>query len=444
MRPIFGATAALAAVLLTSGSARGALCGDTTGDGFFVTSDALATLRLAVAGGYDRRGDVAPAGGNQKITAADALETLRAAVESRIPHCSGPPQLRVAVTTAPYDFFGIGGFAVVGVESRTFDFRGAAVSSDAVIRVPDGIPIVVNRKNYNSLELLDADDEDLAYVNECSVADGFDSNPQDVLLVSDDKGYVTAYGGGSLFVIDPALLFDPQIDPTCSGIISDRIDLSGFDPDGVPQMDQMVMVGEDLFVAMQLLDDDAGLQPKGPGAIAVIDTTTDTVKGTIPLSFANPFAQTKGLVWDEFQRLIFTGGPGKTGDTLGDGGIEAIDPAAMTSAGLLISGADIGANIYDFIVVGTRRAFAVIADETSNSVVDIDLADRSVRKLLLSSTALITDIEMTELGELWVAYRGETRDDPPGLRIFDAMGGSERTTTPIPLPQAPFTLAFFE
>jgi hypothetical protein len=444
MRRLPLACAATCALMLYAADANAALCGDTSGNGFLAASDARATLRLAVTSGYDRRGDVVPAGGNDRITAVDALESLKAAVEGRIPHCSGPAISRVAVTTAPYDFSGIGGFAVVDIETRAFHYRSAAVSSDAVIRVPRGMPVVVNRKNYNTLELLDTEESGLDYVSECSVADGFDSNPQDVLLLSDEKGYVTAYAGGNLLVIDPRVLFEPGLDPSCGGIITGRIDLSAYDGDGIPQMDQMVTVGSNLFVTMQLLDDAAGFEPKGPGAIAVIDTATDTVKGTIPLSFANPFAQTKGLVFDEFQQLIFAGGPGKTGDTLDDGGIEAIDPATMSSAGVLLTGADLGANIYDFVVVGTQRVFAIIADDVSNSVVDIDLASRSVRKVLVDSIALITDIEMTERGELWVAYRGETSGDPPGLRIFRVTDDKELTAKPVHLGQAPFTLALFD
>ena len=40
--------------------AAAVLCGDTSGDGFLASSDALRTLRLAVSSGYDRRGDVFP------------------------------------------------------------------------------------------------------------------------------------------------------------------------------------------------------------------------------------------------------------------------------------------------------------------------------------------------------------------------------------------------
>ncbi|HXC52077.1 MAG TPA: hypothetical protein VN634_14420 [Candidatus Limnocylindrales bacterium] len=439
--------------------AHAALCGDVTGDGFFKASDGLQTLRYAVASKYDRRGDVWPSPqGDGKLTASDALDILRKSVEGVIPSCLGATATRAVVTTAPIDFSSAG-LAVVAlgpedVTKRSVSVRLGALSTDAVVRAPSGVPIVINRTPWNTLQFLDVDKPSLPNVKECSVNGGIrdegGANPQDVLLVSGSKGYVTPYRGDSLFVIDPDVLLHSQVDPACKTLIKGHIDLSGFDGDGIPEMDQMVMVGTDLFVSMQLLDNNHA-PTHGAGRIAVIDTATDTLKGSIALSFANPFAATKGLPYDEFQNRIFVGGPGRipddTGDgsNLEDGAIEAIDPSTMQSAGVLLTGADIHANIFDFVIVGTGRAFAIIADQESNSVVEIDLVQRKIKKVLLSSQALISDIEMTETGELWVAYRGEDNDDPSGIRIFRVAGGSdisEITARPISLGQAPFTLAF--
>ncbi|MFN2378074.1 MAG: hypothetical protein ABR538_16200 [Candidatus Binatia bacterium] len=461
MRAEVRRVAVLAAVVLLASASpsRAGLCGDTSGDGFFNAFDALATLKLAVTSGYDRRGDVAPeqSQGNGSITAGDALVSLRASVEARVPPCRGWTKTRAVVTTASYNFDPFGGFATIDLATRAVAFRAAAIYGDAVVRTPDGTPVVVNRGTRSSLQVLDISKPGLPNVKACSVKDNFNSNPQDVVFVSAEKGYVTPYAGSELFVISRPILFDPELDPACSSIITNRIDLSGFDDDGIPEMDQMALVGSDLFVSLQLLN--AEFQPGDTSVIAVIDTTTDTVKGSIPLAFQNPFAQTKGLYWDEFQQLLFVGGPGNTGNVLDDGGIEAIDPAAMESAGLVLSGADIQANIFDFVIAGTARAFAIVVDGTpvpgsetpksaglmSNSVVEISLVTRSVTKRLLTSTALITDIEMTETGELWVAYRGESGEDPPGIRIFDVRAEpveilSARTT----LAQPPFTLAFVD
>jgi hypothetical protein len=452
-----GLLAVLAAMLLTSPS-EAALCGDASGDGFLGSSDALKALRLAVSGGYDRRGDVFPrpsgqdGAGDAVIAASDALQILRSSVASSVPACFGADERLAVVTTAPYDFYSSAGVAVVDVTTRESAFNGGELDGDAVIRTPQGVPVVVNRHNFNSLQIVDTTDDDLLTIKACSIEDGFNSNPQDVVLVSDAKGYVTPYAGDSLFVFSPAVLFEPQNDPACHSIISGHVDLSSFDSDGVPQMDQMVLVGDELFVSLQLLDDEiGGLPPKQNGVLAVIDTASDTVTGSIPLSFENPFGETKGLPFDEFQNRIYVGGPGNIG-VLDDGGIEAIDPVEKKSAGMVMTGADIDQNIFDFVIVGSRRAFAIVADDESNSVVELAIgpkqADRRIEQVLLSSPFLITDIEMTEKGELWVAYRGETRLDPAGIRIFDVSTtkgeNEEATDGAIVLGQAPFTLAFVE
>lgn len=451
-RSIFRALGCSALLLAFPGPGRAALCGDVSGDGFVRTADALAALKLTVAGGYDRRGDVygSVATPDGKLTASDALKLLKDAVAGLIPPCRGADATRVAVTTAPA-LFDSGGFAVVDIKTRTFVYKPGSVTKDAVIRTPNGKPVVVNRIPSETLQVFDLAKPSVPYLKDCSVADEEveDTNIQDVLLLSSTKGYVTANAGKNLLVINPAVLFDPKLDPACDTIIQDRIDLSAFDGDGVPEMDQMVLVGTDLFVSMQLLDYPTVI---GNGRIAVIDTLTDTVKGSIPLSFRNPFAQTKGLPYDEFRHILYVGGPGAiTSADSGcpdDGGIEAIDPVTMQSAGMLLTGADLHSNIFDFVVVGTRRAFAIIADcatiddPGNNSVVEIDLEKRKItRTLLSSSSVLITDIEMTELGELWVAYRGETPEDPAGLRVFDVRNDNPPAT--IKLGQAPFTLSFF-
>ena len=444
-------------VVMHASPSRAALCGDTTGDGFFSTTDALATLVHAVRSTYDRRGDVWPQPhGDGALKTSDALESLRATVGGRIPSCRGANATRAFISTAPVDFSS-GGIAVIDIAgdpaTRKATTNPGSTSPDAVVRSPAGNPVIVNRHEWNSLQLFDLDAPGLPNVKECSVMGDINANPQDVVFVNEHKGFVTPYAGSELFVIDPSVLADPDVDPACNGILTGAIDLSSFDPDETPEMDQMALVGDNLFVTLQRLE--SGRDPtKGPGRIAVIDAVTDEVKTSIPLSFANPFATTKGIPYDEFQNHLFVGGPGwitdDVDDWLEDGAIEAIDPVAMESAGVLLTGADVNANIFDFVIVGTGRAFAIIADKNTNSVVDVNLATRTIRRTLVTSaTALVSDIEMTETGELWVAYRGESAGDPPGIRIFRATMevpeltvATDGTPKPIKLGQPPFTLTF--
>ena len=64
--------------------------------------------------------------------------------------------------------------------------------------------------------------------------------------------------------------------------MTSSIDLSPWaDDDGFPEMDQMVLVGDRLFVSIQRLDRTDFFRPTGKGALVVGDTTDDSVIGDL-------------------------------------------------------------------------------------------------------------------------------------------------------------------
>ena len=447
-RPRWWAPLVTLALVASSPPPAAALCGDATGDGFITAADALATLRGALTGSEQPRLDTAPPErGDGAVTASDALATLVAAVQTRIPGCAAAVETTALVSTAP-PLFDSGGIAVVDVETWALRFRSGALHRDSVARTAGGRALGLNRFGANSLQQFDVAASDLATDKECSVSDGFNSNPHDVAIADPTKGYVTLYEAPHLLVIDPRVLDDPA-DPACTELIRGRVDLSSAaDDDGVPEMDQMALVGDRLFVLLQILEHSGLFDPAGNARIAVVDTTDDALAATIELELTNPFAETKGIVYDPLGERLYVGGPGVIFDDFDDGGIERVDPATLRSEGVLVSGADLGGDLFDFVIAGTRRAFAVLAyaDET-NAVVQIDLANRRVTQTLVTSTEPITDIELTERGQLWVATRESGADAAPGIRIFDigaAGAPTERTDTPLFPGSRPFTIAFLD
>ena len=81
----------------------------------------------------------------------------------------------------------------------------------------------------------------------------------------------------ALWIVDPGA-------PGCASFRRGTIDLASLaDGDGLPEMSQMALVGERLFVSLQRLDRRTGFVPNGPSWLAVVDTTTDTVTGAIEL-----------------------------------------------------------------------------------------------------------------------------------------------------------------
>lgn len=413
------------------------LCADVTGDGTVTATDALAGLLLAVEGGYVGEADVVPEGQSAAqadgiVTATDALVVLAASVVGGIPDCASNDAARAIVASASCDFT-TGGIADVSVpDLAVVGHRIGATEADAVVRAIDGRVFAINRFGGSSVQELDPS-EDLATLWRCSVGAG--SNPHDFVLVAPNKGYVTRYDATSLVVVDPS------VGPTCENFVIGSIDLAPYaDADGIPEMDQMVLVGDRLFVSIQRLNRDDFFRPASSGALLVIDTNTDSVTDVVELEITNPFAETKGLVYDERSARIWIGGPGTLFSDLTDGGIESVDTVTLESLGVALDGGDVGGDLLDFVIVGSRRAFAIVADESFvASVVDVELETGQVSAPLLSSAQNVSDIELTADGKLWVVDR-DCFD--PGLRVFSIGSGEELTSEPVYSGLTPLSLDF--
>ncbi len=402
------------------------LCGDLSGDGYVRATDALAALELAVGGGYDGGADVGSSDG--RVTATDALMILRAAVDGNVPPCA-LAERRAFVTLAACDFV-TGGIAAVDLDSRSVTgSRFGTVAADSVVRTAGERVFVIGRFGADTVAEIDPTTLDTLW--ECSVGPG--TNPHDFVLVAPDRAYVSRYDSARLAIVDPTA------GPSCAGFVRGTVDLSSLaDNDGFPEMDQMTLVGSHLLVALQRLDRNDFFQPAAHGALAVVDTATDSLTGSVELSIDNPFAETKGLLVDPTGKRVYVGGPGRLFSDLDDGGIEVIDAQSLTSTGIVISGAELGGDLTDFVVAGDGRVFAVVADASFvASVVDVDLRSRTVSRVLMRSDTLISDVELSQSGQLWVSDRNCLQ---PGLRTFSIATGAELTSKPLYPGLTPFNL----
>jgi hypothetical protein len=425
--------AATAVAGLLAAEPVSALCGDVDGNGRIAASDALGALGLALTSGYAMRADIATDGESDAVvTATDALAILTSAVMDDIPDCAAAFEDRVIATTASCDF-ATGGLAEVAADS--FDVvrhKLGAVDADSVIRKWNDRIFVLNRFRGSSVVEIDPDSK-LEPKWGCSVGAG--SNPHDIAVVSETKAYVSRYDATSLAVVDLSR------GPGCKNFTTGTIDLSPYaDADGVPEMDQMTIVGGRLFVAIQRLDRNSFFRPAGTGALVVIDVATDEVAGVVELEIENPFVETKGLVYDEASARIYVGGPGELFTDLGDGGIEIVDPEALASEGVALGGGDLGGDLTDFVLVGSGRGYAIVAGENFEaSIVEFDLATRTTSEALATSPQLLSDIELTERGSLWLADRHCSN---PGFRVFDIRDNTETTSAPVYPGLTPFNLVF--
>jgi len=334
------------------------------------------------------------------------------------------------ITTTDYS---TGSSSVIWMsEPYSVDRDVASIYSDAVSRYFDGLVYVVNRYGGDNIQVLDPSGG-FSTVRQFSVGSG--SDPHDIAFASATKAYVTRYNTTELWIVDPT-----------TGAHTGTIDMSGFaDGDGIPEMDKMLAVGDRLFISIQRLDRDNWWLPAGPGIIAVVDMTADTLidvdpseegRQSIVLSSSNPYSD---IQFDPFSGKIFISCVGTWG--IADGGVEIVDPDNMTVEGFMIGESAAGGDINDVEVVSAEKGYLIVTDaDFYNVLKSFNPSTGEVGEVLYAPQAYtLSDIEVSPSKKLFLCDRSATK---PGVRIYSTYTDSEETNEPIDVGLPPFQITF--
>jgi len=344
-----------------------------------------------------------------------------------------PPPLEGTSAFVVTTDFQTGSFAVFPVLQPDAVARNVErIHSDAVARVHGGLVYVVNRLGGDNVQAIDPA---AGYATrwQCSVENG--SNPHDIAFAAPDKAYVTRYERAALLVVDPTT------GPDCAGFVRGTVDLSSLaDADGLPEMDQAVVVGGRLFVTLQRLDRRNFFRPTDSSLIAVVDVATDTLVGSITLTGTNPFTESAGLALDPATGTILLTEVGEFA-RVDDGGIERIDLATLTPEGFFVTESDLGGNVTDVVIVGDHHAYAIVLDATARSrLVRFDPTTRQVGATLAAGDDFLVDIDLGPDGAtLYLTDRTLRR---PGIRRFAIADDVELVPSPIDTGLPPFDVVF--
>jgi hypothetical protein len=316
--------------------------------------------------------------------------------------------------------------------SYTVDVGAAPVHSDAVSRWYGGLVYVVNRYGQDNIQILDPDDG-FSTIAQHSTGNG--TNPKDIEFLTPTKAFVSLYERNDLLIMNPE-----------TGEHLGTIDLSIFaDSDGLCEMDQMLMKGRRLFVAIQRLDRDYYYSPVGDSYIAVVDAAADTlidadpgspgVQG-IPLSAPNPFTELK---FDLLGDRILVGCTGYWG--MADGGVEIIDPYELGSDGYLITEAAAGGDINEFELLSGTKGYIILATPSfTTSLITFDPSTGTAGSVLYAPPEwVLNDIEISPEGELFLADQTATA---PGIWIWDTAADTLLTPSPKSTGLPPFQITF--
>jgi hypothetical protein len=303
--------------------------------------------------------------------------------------------------------FATGSTAHLPAGSVTAEINLLAIHADAVGTFQAGRIYVINRLGQDNVLVLDP--ADIATpIGQFSTGNG--SNPHDIEILSEGKAYVTRHNSVELMIVDPR-----------DGAEIGTVDLSDFaDTDGLPEMSQIVRLGDFVYVACQRLDRANGFAPFD-ARLAVIDPVTDTLVGSIVLSATNP----NSLFAVGEDRLVVSGSAG-FGDRAGGIDIVAVDNAGSGASTGFALGEDILGGDISLLALRTATAgFAVVLDESfANTVVPVDLASGQVGPPLEGLSGGFIPSLVVDGDRLLVADQGSFSDPASaGLKVFDAVTG---------------------
>jgi len=312
----------------------------------------------------------------------------------------------VVITTTD---FSTGSLSSLDLDTNTATNDILTIHSDTAIRTYKNKVYILNKFLQDNVIVLNSDNLSTP-LTQYSTGNG--TNPQDIAFVSESKAYISRYGHSSLLIVNPV-----------TGDSLGAIDLFTFaDTDSLPEMNQLAIHNNRLFIACQRLDRNNGFVPTGFSVIAVADITTDklvdvdpntdSVQGLVMAGKNPASASQQGDKWILSTVNSFT--------DLTDGGIEVIDLANLKSDGIAIDETVLGGNVNAVAMASTNKGYVVVSDASfANSVKSFDLISKSVSSGLTGiSGGTILNLA-TFNNRLYVPDQGSFTDPiSGGLKIY--------------------------
>jgi len=356
------------------------------------------------------------------VFALTACGDNRALELDAAPADAPPPSPRAVVVAGSFTPGDVGVMSSLDLGTMQLAQRVApngAIGSDPIVRRVDDELFVVNRADGNNVTVLDAK----TFAVKEQLATGAGSNPQDVAVFG-DKLFVPVFGGSGVVVL------------TRGSTTIDTIDLSNLDPDGEPNCISAFLVGTDVYVACELLD--ANFAPRGPGKVAVINASIQTIRTTLTLANANPFG-----VFEQMPELAGGHLVIPTVPNFGDfsvGCIEKITPGETpVVSGCVVANQAIAgyAARVDFQLVDASAIMWMVVSkfdtEARGNLQGHDLlTDCLWPEPISPPTQVLVDMAICPNDTVVVADQTMAAN---GLRVY--VGGIETTTTPLAIGLKP-------
>lgn len=321
-----------------------------------------------------------------------------------------------------------GSYSLLKVEDATGWVSNSPnpIHSDAVARFHNGLIYIIERLGADCITVIDArNGKYFSPVTQFSVGAG--TNPQDIAFVG-DKAYISRMDSDKLLVVNSK-----------NGEKTKEIPLSQFvsedDADGLPEMGPMAVVGDSLFVTLEMLNREAWWTPVDNGVLVKIDTSRDDVLKSYRLNGKNPWSLSDSLRF--YNGFLYIIEHGSSFDTK-DGIVEKFDPSKEEFS-TVVTEEELGGDISDIEILSDDTGYAVISDENWNTkVVRFNPATgKKIKEVYSPDGYSVADIEI--MGNLLlVAYRPAKGDS--GIILISTETDEVLTKKPIITPLPPFDI----
>ncbi len=332
-----------------------------------------------------------------------------------------PPADGALLWLSTSDFFSeVGALAAIDPADGTLYDSLASTWPDSLVRVRDGVPFVLGRGLADAVRVYD-DRCFAAPTLEIPLPPG--TNAHDLEVVG-DAWFVSAYDAATLLVLDP------------SGDLRGEVDLAPWaDADGLPDPDQLLVVGDELAVALQNLE--GGRNDAGAGRIAVVDTASLAVDrvydvGPNPKLYGHPAAPGSAIV---LTGLFFDAT---------DGAISVVD-LASGAIEVVLAETVFGLDFYDYAEADGYGAIVGV-DEEYGSLSEVFCIDWSTGAWTPGpvTPSFLADLTPGDDGTVWIVARsGRVEGADDGVFQLDPKTCSEISGWTAPSLE-PYSIAVLE
>lgn len=317
-----------------------------------------------------------------------------------------------------------GRFSVMHPEGVAVPFF-TSIHSDAMARYYNGRVFIVNRLGRDGIQVLDPQS---AYLTVSEYSTGNASNPHDIVVTANGKGYISLYGRSNILVVHPE-----------SGAVIGSVSLAAYsDPDGYPEVSGLHAEGNRVFAAVQRLDrnDPFSTWPPAagyPSLLVEIDAGSDTIVAAHAMPFSNPFSKLRRV--DLFgQPHLVMACPSWLGYNFRiDGAVIAFN-LTTNSFTTLYRETAAGGDILDVVIKNDSVGYASILFQDFSTAIQRFNPTTGARTgdLFFAPNwgGYVAGMLLTDDGRL---YLGDSSYTEPGISIYDTNAGDLKIT-PLPVP----------